>query len=148
MKFDLLFLGITSQLKIKKREEIELKKESEREEKRNKKRAEITRKRLNIDPTYVEEKSENSPEEVKKISISIREVNYALDKLIEKYNFTDFKSLNHLKIEEEMLDTAKDIVEKIEKINYYVSHMGKDVNSDINSPSNPQNKTVEMILGV
>jgi len=135
-------------LKIKKREEIELKKESKREEKINKKRAEITRKRLNIDPTYVEEKSENSPEEVKKISTSIREVNYALDKLIEKYNFTDFKSLNHLKIEEEMLDTAKDIVEKIEKINYYVSHMGKDVNSDINSPSNPQNKTVEMILGV
>ena len=132
-------------MKIKKREEIELKKESEREEKRNKKRAEITRKRLNIDPTYVEE---NSPEEVKKISTSIREVNYALDKLIEKYNFTDFKSLNHLKIEEEMLNTAKDIVEKIEKINYYVSHMGKDLNSDINSPSNPQNKTVEMILGV
>ena len=132
-------------MKIKKREEIELKKESEREEKRNKKRAEITRKRLNIDPTYVEE---NSPEEVKKISISIREVNYALDKLIEKHNFTDFKSLNHLKIEEEMLNTAKDIVEKIEKINYYVSHMGKDLNSDINSPSNPQNKTVEMILGV
>jgi len=132
-------------LKIKKREEIELKKESEREEKRNKKRAEITRKRLNIDPTYVEE---NSPEEVKKISISIREVNYALDKLIEKHNFTDFKSLNNLKIEEEMLNTAKDTVEKIEKINYYVSHMGKDLNSDINSPSNPQNKTVEMILGV
>ena len=132
-------------MKIKKREEIELKKELEREEKRNKKRAEITRKRLNIDPTYVEE---NSPEEVKKISISIREVNYALDKLIEKYNFTDFKSLNNLKIEEEMLNTAKDIVEKIEKINYYVSHMGKDLNSDINSPSNPKNKTVEMILGV
>ena len=129
-------------MKIKKREEIELKKELKRREKKNKRRAEITRKRLKIDPAYVEEKSQNSPEEVKKISASIRKVSYAMDNLIEKYSFTDFKSFNHLKIEEEMLDTAKDIVEKIEKFNYYVSHMGKDVNND--SP----NKTVEIILGV
>ena len=97
---------------------------------------------MKIDPTYVEEKSENSPEEVKKISASIRKVSFALDELIEKYNFTNFKSFNHLKIEEEMLDTAKDIVEKIEKFNYYVSHMGKDANND------SSNKTVEIILGV
>ena len=113
-----------------------------RREKKNKRRAEITRKRLKIDPAYVEEKSQNSPEEVKKISASIRKVSYAMDNLIEKYSFTDFKSFNHLKIEEEMLDTAKDIVEKIEKFNYHVSHMGKDVNSD------PPNTTVEIILGV
>ena len=131
-------------MKIKKREEIELKKELKREEKKNKRRAEITRKRLKIDPTYVEEKSENSPEEVKKIFTSIRKVSCALDELIEKYNFTDFKTFNNLKIEEEMLDTAKDIVEKIEKFNYYVSHMGRDVNSDISFPSDP----VEVILGI
>ena len=115
-----------------------------REGKKNKRRAEITRKRLKIDPAYVEKKSENSPEEVKKIFTSIRKVSCALDELIEKYNFTDFKTFNNLKIEEEMLDTAKDIVEKIEKFNYYVSHMGKDVNSDISFPSDP----VEVILGI
>jgi hypothetical protein len=131
-------------LKIKKREEIELKKELKREEKKNKRRAEITRRRLKIDPAYVEKKSENSPEEVKKIFTSIRKVSCALDELIEKYNFTDFKTFNNLKIEEEMLDTAKDIVEKIEKFNYYVSHMGRDVNSDISFPSDP----VEVILGI
>ena len=131
-------------MKIKKREEIELKKKLKREEKKNKRRAEITRKRLKIDPAYVEEKSQNSPEEVKKISASIRKVSCALDELIEKYNFTNFKSFNHLKIEEEMLDTAKDIVEKIEKFNYYVSHMGRDMNSDISFPSDP----VEVILGI
>ena len=131
-------------MKIKKREEIELKKELKREEKKNKRRAEITRKRLKIDPAYVEKKSENLPEEVKNIFTSIRKVSCALDDLIEKYNFTDFKTFNHLKIEEEMLDTAKDIVEKIEKFNYYVSHMGKDVNSDISFPSDP----VEIILGM
>ena len=61
-------------MKIKKREEIELKKELKREEKKNKRRAEITRKRLKIDPAYVEKKSENSPEEVKKIfNIAISE---------------------------------------------------------------------------
>ena len=132
-----------------------------REEKK-KKRAEITKKRLKIDPTYVEEKSENSLQEVNKISTSITEVNCALDRLIEKYNFSDFKSLNRLKIGEEinshteMLDTAKNIVKKIEKINQYVSHMGKGGNSDIinypaqsiNSPSDSQNKAVEIILGV
>jgi hypothetical protein len=99
---------------------------------------------LKIDPAYVEKKSENSPEEVKKIFTSIRKVSCALDELIEKYNFTDFKTFNNLKIEEEMLDTAKDIVEKIEKFNYYVSHMGRDVNSDISFPSDP----VEVILGI
>ena len=149
-------------MKVKKREEIELRKKLKREEKKNKKRAEITKKRLKIDPTYVEEKSENSLQEVNKISTSITEVNCALDRLIEKYNFSDFKSLNHLKIEEEinshteMLDTAKNVVKKIEKINQYVSHMGKGVNSDIinypaqsiNSPSDSQNKAVEIILGV
>ena len=147
-------------MKVKKREEIELRKKLKREEKINKKRAEITKKRLKIDPTYVEEKSENSLQEVNKISTSITEVNCALDRLIEKYNFSDFKSLNHLKIEEEinshteMLDTAKN--KKIEKINQYVSHMGKGGNSDIinypaqsiNSPSDSQNKAVEIILGV
>ena len=108
-------------MKVKKREEIELRKKLKREEKIKKKRAEITKKRLKIDPTYVEEKSENSLQEVNKISTSITEVNCALDRLIEKYNFTDFKSLNYLKIEEEinshteMLDTAKNIVKKIEK---------------------------------
>ena len=131
-------------MKIKKREEIELKKELKREEKKNKRRAEITRRRMKIDPAYVEKKSENSPEEVKKIFTSIRKVSCALDELIEKYNFTDFKTFNNLKIEEEMLDTAKDIVEKIEKFNYYVSHMGRDVNSDISFPSDP----VEVILGI
>ena len=131
-------------MKIKKREEIELEKKLKREEKKNKRRAEITRKRLKIDPAYVEKKSENSPEEVKKIFTSIRKVSCALDELIEKYNFTDFKTFNNLKIEEEMLDTAKDIVEKIEKFNYYVSHMGRDVNSDISFPSDP----VEVILGI
>ena len=131
-------------MKIKKREEIELKKELKREEKKNKRQAEITRRRLKIDPAYVEKKSENSPEEVKKIFTSIRKVSCALDELIEKYNFTDFKTFNNLKIEEEMLDTAKDIVEKIEKFNYYVSHMGRDVNSDISFPSDP----VEVILGI
>ena len=125
-----------------------MKKKLKREEKKIKKRAEITRKRLKIDPAYVEEKSENSPEEVKKISTSIRKFSCDLDELIEKYNFTDFKSFNHLKIEEEMLDTAKDIVEKIKKFNYYVSHMGKDLNSAISFPSDSQNKTVEIILGV
>ena len=129
------------------------------EEKENKKRAEITKKRLKIDPAYVEEKSENSLQEVNKISTSITEVNCALDRLIEKYNFSDFKSLNRLKIGEEinshteMLDTAKNIVKKIEKINQYVSHVG---NSDIinyptqsiNSPSDSQNEAVEIILGV
>ena len=114
-------------MKVKKREEIELRKKLKREEKKNKKRAEITKKRLKIDPAYVEEKSENSLQEVNKISTSITEVNCALDRLIEKYNFSDFKSLNYLKIEEEinshteMLDTAKNIVKKIEKksINMY-----------------------------
>ena len=147
-------------MKVKKREEIELRKKLKREEKKNKKRAEITKKRLKIDPAYVEEKSENSLQEVNKISTSITEVNCALDRLIEKYNFSDFKSLNHLKIEEEinshteMLDTAKN--KKIEKINQYVSHMGKGGNSDIinypaqliNSLSDSQNKAVEIILGV
>ena len=117
---------------------------------------------MKIDPTYVEEKSENSLQEVNEISTSITEVNCALDRLIEKYNFTEFKSLNRLKIEEEinshtkMLDTAKNVVKKIEKINQYVSHVGKGVNSDIinypaqsiNSPSDSQNKAVEIILGV
>ena len=149
-------------MKVKKREEIELRKKLKREEKINKKRAEITKKRLKIDPTYVEEKSENSLQEVNKISTSITEVNCALDRLIEKYNFSDFKSLNRLKIGEEinshteMLDTAKNIVKKIEKINQYVSHMGKGGNSDIinypaqsiNSLSDSQNKAVEIILGV
>ena len=114
-------------MKVKKREEIESRKKLKREEKKNKKRAEITKKRLKIDPTYVEEKSENSLQEVNKISTSITEVNCALDRLIEKYIFTDFKSLNYLKTEEEinshteMLDTAKNIVKKIEKksINMY-----------------------------
>ena len=106
--------------------------------------------------------SESSLQEINKISSSIREVNCALDKLIETYNFSDFKSLNRLKIGEEinshteMLDTAKNIVKKIEKINQYVSHMGKGGNSDkfnypaqsINSPSDSQNKAVEIILGV
>ena len=149
-------------MKVKKREEIESRKKLKREEKKNKKLAEITKKRLKIDPTYVEEKSENSLQEVNKISTSITEVNCALDRLIEKYNFSDFKSLNHSKIEEEinshteMLDSAKNIVKKVEKINEYVSHMGKGGNSDIiyypdqsrNSRSDSQNKAVEIILGV
>ena len=139
-----------------------MRKKLKREEKINKKRAEITKKRLKIDPTYVEEKSENSVQEVNKIFTSITEVNCALDRLLEKYIFTDFKSLNHLKMEEEinshteMLDTARNVVKKIEKINQYVSHVGKGVNSDIinypaqsiNSPSDSQNKAVEIILGV
>ena len=81
---------------------------------------------MKIDPTYVEEKSENSLQEVNKISTSITEVNCALDRLIEKYNFSDFKSLNHLKIEEEinshteMLDTEKTLSRKLKKsINMY-----------------------------
>ena len=71
-------------MKVKKREEIESIKILKKEEKKNKKRTEITKKRLKIDPAYVEEKSENSIQEVNKISTSIREVNCALDKLIEK----------------------------------------------------------------
>ena len=116
-------------MKVKKREEIELGKELKREGKKNKKRAEITKKRLKIDPTYVEEEAEISLQEVNKISTSIREVNSALDKLIEKYNFSNLKSLNHLKFEvkedikkeinshTEKLDSAKNIVKKVEKIN-------------------------------
>ena len=123
---------------------------------------------MKIDPTYVEEEAEISLQEVNKISTSIREVNSALDKLIEKYNFSNLKSLNHLKFEvkedikkeisshTEMLDSAKNIVKKVEKINEYVTHMGKGGNSDIiyypdqsrNSRSDSQNKAVEIILGV
>ena len=86
-------------MKVKKREEIELGKELKREGKKNKKRAEITKKRLKIDPTYVEEEAEISLQEVNQISTSITKVNCALEKLIEKYKMSNLKSLNRLKTE-------------------------------------------------
>tara|TARA_B100000780_G_scaffold80836_1_gene55093 strand:- start:548 stop:955 length:408 start_codon:yes stop_codon:yes gene_type:complete len=135
-------------LKVKKREEIESIKILKKEEKKNKKRTEITKKRLKIDPAYVEEKSENSIQEVNKISTSIREVNCALDKLLEKYNF---KIEVKEDIKKEMLDTAKIMVKKVEKINEHLSYVGKGGNSDINyfpTQNDSKNDDVEIILGV
>ena len=135
-------------MKVKKREEIESIKILKKEEKKNKKRTEITKKRLKIDPAYVEEKSENSIQEVNKISTSIREVNCALDKLLEKYNF---KIEVKEDIKKEMLDTAKIMVKKVEKINEHLSYVGKGGNSDINyfpAQNDSKNDDVEIILGV
>ena len=135
-------------MKVKKREEIESRKILKKEEKKNKKRTEITKKRLKIDPAYVEEKSENSIQEVNKISTSIREVNCALDKLLEKYNF---KIEVKEDIKKEMLDTAKIMVKKVEKINEHLSYVGKGGNSDINyfpTQNDSKNDDVEIILGV
>ncbi len=135
-------------MKVKKREEIESIKILKKEEKKNKKRTEITKKRLKIDPAYVEEKSENSIQEVNKISTSIREVNCALDKLLEKYNF---KIEVKEDIKKEMLDTAKIMVKKVEKINEHLSYVGKGGNSDINyfpTQNDSKNDDVEIILGV
>ena len=135
-------------MKVKKREEIESIKILKKEEKKNKKRTEITKKRLKIDPAYVEEKSENSIQEVNKISTSIREVNCALDKLLEKYNF---KIEVKEDIKKEMLDTAKIMVKKVEKINEHLSYVGKGGNSDIiyfPAQNDSKNDDVEIILGV
>ena len=130
-------------MKVKKKEEKELEKKLKRDQKKIKKRAEITEKRLKIDPTYVEE-SETSLQEVNQIFILITEVNCALEKLIEKYIMSDLKSLNHLRTEvkeeikkeinshAEMLNTAKNIVQKVEKVNEFLSYKGKNENSEVN----------------
>ena len=114
-----------------------------RDQKNIKKRAEITKKRLKIDPTYVEE-AETSLQEVNQIFTSITEVNCALEKLIEKHKMSHLKSLNHLKTEAkeeikkeinshtEMLSTAKNIVKKVEKVNGFLSYKGKGENSEVN----------------
>lgn len=116
-------------MRIKKKE----KKELEREQKKIKKRAEITKQRLKIDPTYVDSKIQSeeggiSLQEVNQISTSITKVNCSLEKLIEKYNMSDLKSLNNLTTEvkedikkdinshTEMLSTAKNIVKKVETV--------------------------------
>ena len=69
-----------------------------------------------------------SLEEVNQISTSITKVNCSLEKLIEKYNMSDLKSLNNLTTEvkedikkdinshTEMLSTAKNIVKKVETV--------------------------------
>lgn len=112
--------GITHQFKVKKKEETELRRKLKKKEYR--------------------------------IFTSIRKIDCALDKLIEIYSSTYFESLNHLKIEEinsniEMLDSSKNIVKKIEKINGYLLHMGKGCN-DTNSHIDSQNNAIETILGV
>jgi hypothetical protein len=116
-------------MRIKKKE----KKDLGREQKKIKKRAEITKQRLKIDPTYVDSKIQSeeggiSLEEVNQISTSITKVNCSLEKLIEKYNMSDLKSLNNLTTEvkedikkdinshTEMLSTAKNIVKKVETV--------------------------------
>ena len=92
--------------------------------------------------------SENSVEEVNKIFNSIREVNCALDKLIEKNNFEiEVKE----DVRKEMLDTVKIMVKKVEKINEHVSCIGKGGNSDIiyfPPQSDSKNNDVEIILGL
>ena len=83
-------------MRVKKKEEKELENKLKSEQKKIKKRAEITKQRLNIDPTYVDFKNQSEEAE---ISTSITKVNCALEKLIEKYKMSDLKSLNHLKTE-------------------------------------------------
>ena len=92
--------------------------------------------------------SESSLQEINKISSSIREVNYALDRLIQKYSF---KIEVKEDIKKEMLDTAKIMVKKVEKINEHVSYIGEVGDSDtIYSPSqsNFKNNDDEIILGL
>ena len=94
------------------------------------------------------ESSLQEVQEVNKISSSIREVNCALDRLIQKYSF---KIEVKEDIKKEMLDTAKIMVKKVEKINEHVSYIGKVGDSDtICSPSqsDSKNNDVEIILGL
>ena len=103
------------------------------------------------DHNYHVSESESSLQEVQevnKISSSIREVNCALDRLIQKYSF---KIEVKEDIKKEMLDTAKIMVKKVEKINEHVSYIGKVGDSDtICSPSqsDSKNNDVEIILGL
>ena len=92
--------------------------------------------------------SESSLQEINEISSSIREVNCALDRLIQKYSF---KIEVKEDIKKEMLDTVKIMVKKVEKINEHVSYIGKFGDSDtIYSPSQSdfKNNDVEIILGL
>lgn len=94
------------------------------------------------------ESSLQEVQEVNKISSSIREVNCALDRLIQKYSF---KIEVKEDIKKEMLDIAKIMVKKVEKINEHVSYIGKVGDSDtICSPSqsDSKNNDVEIILGL
>ena len=92
--------------------------------------------------------SESSLQEINEISSSIREVNCALDKLIQKYNF---KIEVKEGIKQEMLDTAKIVVKKVEKINEHVPYIGEVEDSDIvyfPSQNDSKNNDVEIILGL
>merc|ERR1712203_118532 len=91
--------------------------------------------------------SESSLQEINEISSSIREVNCALDKLIQKYNF---KIEVKEDIKQEMLDTAKIVVKKVEKINEHI-YIGEVEDSDIvyfPSQNDSKNNDVEIILGL
>ena len=100
------------------------------------------------DHNYHVSESESSLQEINKISSSIREINCALDRLIQKHSF---KIEVKEDIKKEMLDTAKIMVKKIEKINEHVSYIGKVDASDIiysPSQSDSKNNDVEIILGL
>ena len=134
-------------MRVKKKEEKELENKLKSEQKKIKKRAEITKQRLNIDPTYVDFKNQSEEAE---ISTSITKVNCALEKLIEKYKMSDLKSLNHLKTEvkedikkdvnshAEMLSTAKNIAKKVETVNEFLSHLEEGGNSEVEENQNFQ----------
>ena len=71
-----------------------------------------------------------------------------MDRLIQKHSF---KIEVKEDIKKEMLDTAKIMVKKIEKINEHVSYIGKVGDSDIiysPSQSDSKNNDVEIILGL
>ena len=80
-----------------------------------------------------------------KISTSIREVNCALDKLIQKYSF---KIEVKEDIKKEMLDTVKIMVQKVEKINEDVSYIEDSDIIYFPSQSDSKNNDVEIILGL
>ena len=89
--------------------------------------------------------SESSLQEINKISSSIREVNCALDKLIQKYSF---KIEVKEDIKKEMLDTVKIMVQKVEKINEDVSYIEDSDIIYFPSQSDSKNNDVEIILGL
>jgi len=89
--------------------------------------------------------SESSLQEINKISSSIKEVNFALDKLIQKYSF---KIEVKEDIKKEMLVTLKIMVQKVEKINEDVSYIGDSDIIYFPSQSDSKNNDVEIILGL
>ena len=146
-------------MRIKKNEEKNLAKKVKMEQNEAERRAEITKQRRKIDSTYVFSKTPSDAQaepplhEINQISTLYTTVTGALETLINKHKMTDIGNENLLKTNEvkedikkevnsyaNIFNAAKNLLEKVETANKFLSHMEEAGNTSIEVAENKNSR--------